>query len=174
MLILENIGLAELQGGGMGKRKRKEKEQTHHFLSSRFLCIFVKEKPYQQMYLRFVIKQDWKEWGFWSIKQTAQPSWWGGGPLIIQACIFPTCGWRLQAALKEQGRMQNDPRHHWFFCLAQKMPHLSVFLFLPSFIYYWMNIITVSKGMTIEMNHPQSNHFETPAVFIPCLFLFLI
>lgn len=63
----------------MGKRKRKEKEQTHHFLSSRFLCIFVKEKPYQQMYLRFVIKQDWKEWGFWSIKQTAQPSWWGGG-----------------------------------------------------------------------------------------------
>ena len=31
------------------------------------------------MYLRFVIKQDWKEWGFWSIKQTAQPSWWGGG-----------------------------------------------------------------------------------------------
>ena len=124
----------------MGKRKRKEKEQTHHFLSSRFLCIFVKEKPYQQMYLRFVIKQDWKEWGFWSIKQTAQPSWWGGGPLIIQACIFPTCGWRLQAALKEQVRMQNDPRHHWFFCLAQKMPHLSVFLFLPSFIYYWMNI----------------------------------
>lgn len=62
-------------GGGMGKRKRKEKEQMYHFLSSRFLCIFVKEKPYQQMHLRFVIKQDWKEWGFWSIKQTAQPSW---------------------------------------------------------------------------------------------------
>lgn len=87
------------------------------------------------MYLRFVIKQDWKEWGFWSIKQTAQPSWWGGGPLIIQACIFPTCGWRLQAALKEQGRMQNDPRHHWFFT---ENASLECFPF-PSKLYLLLN-----------------------------------
>lgn len=69
VLILENIGLAELQKGVRGgeEKDKREKEEMHHFLSSRFLCIFVTEKPHQQMvqmHFRFVIKKDLKSLRF--------------------------------------------------------------------------------------------------------------
>lgn len=53
VLILENIGLAELQKGvgrGVGEEKEKErKKKCIIFCQQRFLCIVVTEKPHQQM-----------------------------------------------------------------------------------------------------------------------------
>lgn len=122
VLILENIGLAELQKGyGVGKRKTKERKKKCIIFCPQDFCAYLSRKNHTNKWFKCTLdllsKKTWKVCGFWSIKQTAQSSWWGD-PLITQTCIFPMCGWRLQAALKEQGRMQNDPKHHWFFCLA--------------------------------------------------------
>lgn len=156
VLILENIGLAELQKGvrvwrsGEEKEKR-EKEKAHHFLSARF-CAYLSQKHHTSKWLKRTSDLlSTKTVLFHWANNTA---FWAAAPPVAQIHKFPAPGWRLQAALKEQGRMRSHPQASPVF-LPGTMSHLSVFLFLHSFIYsHTVNIVTATKEMTIKWtNH---------------------
>lgn len=116
VLILENTGLAELQGEGEEEKEKREKNAS---FSLREIFSYLSQKNHSNKWFKYPLdllsKVDWKVWGFCSIKQTALPC--KRAPYNPDM-PFPMPGWRLQAAFKEPARMQKDAKHEWFFCLA--------------------------------------------------------
>lgn len=123
-------------GGGMGKRKRKERKKKCIIFCPQDFCAYLSRKNHTNKYTLDLLsnKTEKSEVSGPLNKQHSLP---GEGRSPDNSGMHIPCMWMKITGCFEGARKNvNDPMHHRFFCLAQKMPHLSVFLFLPNFIYY--------------------------------------
>lgn len=99
---------AELQGGWMGKRKRKERKNKRIIFCPQDFCAYLSRKNHTNKCTLDLLsnKTERSEVSGPLNKQHSLPG--EGGPLIIQACIFPTCGWRLRSCF--EGVRENAKR----------------------------------------------------------------
>lgn len=172
MLILENIGLAELQKleGRERKRVGGERKNTSFSVCKIFVHNICHGKTIPMngsnafcICYRTILES--LRFLFHSTHSTVFPA--------RRTWVFPPSGSRLEAALKEQGKMWTVPKYHWLFCLAWKNVSLECFPFLSKFYLFELNIIAATKEIIIKINHPQFNHLDT-TVFFLYFFPFLI